>query len=82
MTLTGENEVLEGKPVRFPLGPPHIAHGLAQDQTWVSAVKGRQLTTRAVAQPTPRMLIDGCLLLEEYAGSRATNYMMSRPRRQ
>jgi hypothetical protein len=60
MTLTREAEVLEGKPVHFPLGPPQIARGLAWDQTWSSAVRGRQLTTRAMAQSTPCMFIDGC----------------------
>lgn len=44
MTLTGETEVHEGKPVRFPLGPPQIARGLAWVQMWVSAVRGQQPT--------------------------------------
>jgi len=60
MTLTGETEGHEGKPVCFPLGPLQIAHGLAWDQMWVSAVGGQQLTARAMAQPTPCTLIDRC----------------------
>ena len=75
MTLTGETEVLEGKPVHFPLRPPQIACGLAWDRTWVSTMRGRQLTTRAVAQPTPCTLVDRCHHFGEYAGTSATNYI-------
>jgi hypothetical protein len=60
MILTGETEVLEGKPVCFPLGPPQIARGLAWDQMWVSTVRGQQLTTRAMAQPMPCTVVDRC----------------------
>jgi len=60
MTLTGETEVLEGKPVRFPLGPSQIGRGLARDQMWVSTRRGQQLATRAVAQPAPCTLVDRC----------------------
>jgi hypothetical protein len=44
------------KPVKVPLHPPQISHGLTQVQTRVSAVKGRRLTAwtmTAAARYTP-----------------------------
>jgi len=43
--MTEETHVLGVKPVPLPLRPPKIPHGLAWDQTWVSAVTGQLLTT-------------------------------------
>jgi hypothetical protein len=36
--------VLEEKPVPVPLCPPQIPHGLTQDRTWSSAVRGWRIT--------------------------------------
>jgi hypothetical protein len=38
MTLAGNTEVCEEKPVLVPLCPPQISHGLAWDRTCASAV--------------------------------------------
>jgi len=35
-------EVLREKPAPAPLYPPHVSHGLTQDQTWASMVTGRK----------------------------------------
>jgi hypothetical protein len=44
--LTGENRSTRKKkrPVSGPLYPPQISHGVTQDQTQASAVKGRQVS--------------------------------------
>ena len=44
MKLTGKTEVLGEKPVPVPLCTPQIPHGLTQDRTRASVVRGRQLT--------------------------------------
>jgi hypothetical protein len=49
--LTGETEELREKPVPVPLCPPQISHGLTQARTRASAVRGRWLTTWAMAWP-------------------------------
>jgi hypothetical protein len=45
----GKTYVLGEKPVPAPLWPPKNPHGLAWDRTWSSELKGRQLTSWAVA---------------------------------
>jgi len=35
-------EVLREKPAPAPLYPQHVSHGLTQDQTWASMVRGRK----------------------------------------
>jgi hypothetical protein len=50
------------KPVPVPLCPPRIPHGLTRAQTRASAVRGRRLTTWAMARP-PYWLY--CCLLSE-----------------
>jgi D-hexose-6-phosphate mutarotase len=37
------------KPVSFPLCLPQIPHGLSRVQTWVSVVRGQQLTVWVIA---------------------------------
>jgi hypothetical protein len=44
MKLTGENRQIGEKPVPVPLCPPQTSHGLSQDRTRASAVRGRRLT--------------------------------------
>jgi hypothetical protein len=51
MILTGEIEELVQKPVPVPLCPPQIPHGLTRVQTQTFAVRGWQLTARAMAWP-------------------------------
>jgi predicted nucleic acid-binding Zn ribbon protein len=46
-------EVLGEKPVPVPLYPPHVSHGLIQDQTWASIVRRQQLKTQAMEQAVP-----------------------------
>jgi hypothetical protein len=46
-----KTEELGEKPVPVPLFPPQIPHGLTQARTRVSAVRGRRLTTWALARP-------------------------------
>jgi hypothetical protein len=47
----GKTEELGEKPVPAPLCPPQIPHGLTRAQTRASAVRGRRLTTWAMARP-------------------------------
>jgi hypothetical protein len=47
----GKTEELGEKPVPVPLCPPQIPHGLNR----ASAVRGRRLTTWAMARPMPRL---------------------------
>jgi hypothetical protein len=47
----GKTEELGEKPVPVPLCPPQIPHGLTQAWTRASAVRGRWLTTWAMARP-------------------------------
>jgi hypothetical protein len=44
MKFTGENRQLGEQPGPVPLCPPQISHGLTQDRTRASAVRGRRLT--------------------------------------
>jgi hypothetical protein len=46
-----ETEELVEKPVPVPHCPPQFPHGLTRGQTRASAVRGRRLTTWAMAQP-------------------------------
>jgi hypothetical protein len=46
-----KTEELRGKPVPVPLCPPQIPHGLTRARTQASVVRGRRLTTWAMAQP-------------------------------
>jgi hypothetical protein len=48
----GKTEELGEKPVPVPLCPPQIPRGLTQVRTRTSAVRGRWLTTWAMARPT------------------------------
>jgi hypothetical protein len=54
MKLTWENRSTRGggEPVPVSLCPPPIPHGLTQDRTRASAVRGRRLTASAVARPS------------------------------
>jgi hypothetical protein len=45
-----KTEVLTEKPVPLPLYPPQIPHGLTQDRSRVSAVKGRRITAWIMAR--------------------------------
>jgi hypothetical protein len=45
----GKTEELGEKPVQEPLCPPQIPHGLTRARTLASAVRGRRLTTWAMA---------------------------------
>jgi hypothetical protein len=47
----GKTEELGDKPVPVPLCPPQIPHGLIRARTRASAVRGRRLTTWAMARP-------------------------------
>jgi hypothetical protein len=47
----GKTEVLGEKPVPVPLCPLQIPHGLTRNWSRASVVRGRQLTTWAMAQP-------------------------------
>jgi hypothetical protein len=47
----GKTEELGEKPVPVPLCPPQIPHGLTRERTRASAVRGRRLTTWAMARP-------------------------------
>jgi hypothetical protein len=47
--IDSEIEELEEKPVPVPLFQPKIPHGLTRERTQAFAVKGRQLTARAMA---------------------------------
>jgi hypothetical protein len=47
----GKTEELGEKPVPVPLCPPQIPHGLTRPRTRSSAVRGRWLTTWAMARP-------------------------------
>jgi hypothetical protein len=40
MTLTGESEILNVKPVQIPLCPPQISHGLVWNRTRVPGGQG------------------------------------------
>jgi hypothetical protein len=51
MILAGGTEVLGENPVPVPLCPPEIPHGLTWARTRYSAVRGRRLTTWAIALP-------------------------------
>ena len=44
MTLAGETEVLEEKPVPVSLRPTQISHELVWNQTQTSAARGGRLT--------------------------------------
>jgi hypothetical protein len=48
--LTGETEELGEKPVPVPPCPPQIRHGMTRARTRASAVRGRRLTTWAMAR--------------------------------
>jgi hypothetical protein len=48
--LTGETEVLGEEPDPLPLCPPQITHGLTRARTLSSAMRGRRLTTWAMAR--------------------------------
>jgi hypothetical protein len=48
----GKTEELGEKPVPLSLCPPQIPHGLTRARTRVSAVRGRRLTTWAMARPS------------------------------
>ena len=50
MKLTGENRSSREKPVPVPLCPPQIPHGLTQDRTRTSAVRGLPLGTASSAE--------------------------------
>jgi hypothetical protein len=47
----GKTEELGEKPVPVPLCPPQIPHGLTRARSRASAVRGRRLTTWAMARP-------------------------------
>jgi hypothetical protein len=47
----GKTEELGGIPVPVPLCPPQIPHGLTRARSRASAVRGRRLTTWAMARP-------------------------------
>jgi hypothetical protein len=47
----GKNEELWEKPLPVPLYPPQIPHGLTRERTRASMVRGRRLTTWAMARP-------------------------------
>jgi hypothetical protein len=49
--LHGKTEILGEKPVPLPLCPPQIPHGLTRDRARPSAVRGRRLTSWAMARP-------------------------------
>jgi hypothetical protein len=46
-----KTEELGEKPVPVPLCPPQIPHGLNRERTRASALRGRRLTTWAMARP-------------------------------
>jgi hypothetical protein len=48
--LQGKTEELGEKPIPVPLFPPQIPHGLTRPRTRASAVRGRRLTTCAMAR--------------------------------
>jgi hypothetical protein len=48
--IDGKTEELGKKPVPVPLCPPQITHGLTRARTRASAVRGRRLTTWAMAR--------------------------------
>jgi hypothetical protein len=54
----GKTEELGEKPVPVPLCPPQIPHGLTRERTRTSAVRGRRLTTWAMARPI-RLFVQG-----------------------
>jgi hypothetical protein len=49
-----KTEELGEKPVPLPLCPPQIPHGLTRARTRDSAVRGRRLTSWAIARPPSR----------------------------
>jgi hypothetical protein len=53
----GKTEELGEKPVPVPLCPPQIPYGLTRARTRASAVRGRRLTTWAMARPTKSVLV-------------------------
>jgi hypothetical protein len=53
----GKTEELGEKPVPVPLCPPQIPHGLTRAWTQASAVRGRRLTTWAMARPLVAWLV-------------------------
>jgi hypothetical protein len=46
----------EKKPVPVPLCRPLVPYGLTRAWTWASAVRGRRLTTSAIARPNFRVI--------------------------
>jgi hypothetical protein len=59
----GKTEELGDKPVPVLLCPPQILHGMIPSRTRASAVRGRWLTTWAMAQPLPNVLVDESSIL-------------------
>jgi hypothetical protein len=49
--MTGKTEELGEKPAPVLLCPPQIPHGLSRARTRASAMRGRRLTTWAMARP-------------------------------
>jgi hypothetical protein len=58
----GKTEEPGEKPVPVPLCPPQMPHGLTQARTRASAVRGRLLTTWAMARPTILTYVNSLLL--------------------
>jgi hypothetical protein len=61
-TDRGKTEKLEEKPVPVPLCPPQIPHGLTRALTRASAVRGRRLTTWAMAT-APEWYVTPCQVI-------------------
>jgi len=58
----GKSKVFQEKLVPLPICLPKIAHGLAWEWTWSSAVKGRWLTVWALPRPTKHKKVSTLLL--------------------
>ena len=80
MKLTAETVVLGEKPVPVPLRRPQIPHGLTQDRTRASAIRGPRL----IAFLLPLLLLLPLLILSPGTAQETllSQYSVGRPVRQ
>jgi hypothetical protein len=76
-----KTEELGQKPVPVPLCSPQIPHGLTRARTRASAVRGRRLTTRAMARPRRPLHSEHFLILHNGILSWLLDSMKCLPKR-